>query len=161
MIETIAYFAGSFYRKPELVVYMEQWQTIGNYCTSRWLRTDHEVDFQEEVDQLAYGSEGHQFALEDIDDILRAELLVFFSSANNASKGRGGRHTEFGIALGRSIPIVLIGEPECAFHATVPSALRFKDFDDFMKDVMSQAGEVEYHLGSYRRMHRHVTSYLG
>jgi nucleoside 2-deoxyribosyltransferase len=130
----IAYFAGSFYRKPELLNYAHQFEAYGNFCTSRWLKTDHEVDFQDDRDNLTFGGYGYTFAQEDVDDIVRAELLVFFSSANHASKGRGGRHTEFGIALALEKPIIIIGDRECAFHSMTSNNWAYNDWDHFEGD---------------------------
>ena len=131
--DIVAYMAGSFGRKPELVEYMKEWEAGGNFCTSRWLKNEHEVDFQQDADALEYGGYGQNFAIEDVDDIARAECVIFFSSADSTSKGRGGRHTEFGITLGMNKPIFLIGRPECAFHAMVRPECRFRDWENFVE----------------------------
>lgn len=161
MIDIIAYFAGAFGRKPELIEYMKEWHELGHFCSSAWLKNEHEVDFQDDLDALAYGGYGHQFALEDLDDIYRAECTVFFSSAGTDLKGKGGRHTEFGVNLGRSKPLILIGAAECAFHATVPDDLRFESWDEFIDDIKAENGTVQYHIGAYRTHMRKLTTYLG
>lgn len=131
MNNLVAYFAGSFNRKPELLEYLREFEAAGNYCTSRWLKNDHELDFQDDRSKLNYSGFGFTYALEDVDDIVKSECIIFFSSANHPSKGRGGRHTEFGIGLALGRPIFIIGERECAFHSMTRDELCFKDWDDF------------------------------
>jgi hypothetical protein len=153
--QIIAYFAGSFGRKGELQTYRRWWEEAGNICTSRWLATDHEVDFQDDVDQLRYEGEGYNFAIEDVDDIRRSEAVVFFSSKNHESKGRGGRHTEFGICLGLELPVFLIGEPECAFHATVQPHRRFADWSDFANNYAAVATTVLNYREAIRPLYKY------
>jgi hypothetical protein len=146
----IAYFAGSFNRKPELLEYLEQFEADGNHCTSRWLKGEHEVDFQEDRSKLNYGGYGFEFAQEDVDDITRCELVVFFSSANHESKGRGGRHTEFGIALALGRPLVIIGERECAFHSMTQDEWSYEDWSAFNKDTENVNWLIESYRASIR-----------
>lgn len=150
--EFIAYIAGSFNRKPELINYMHEFEADGCHCTSRWLKSAHEVDFQEDVDKLAYDGFGYQFACEDVDDIVRAEAVIFFSSANHASKGRGGRHTEFGIATALCRPLFIIGERECAFHSMTTNNLVFEDWDHFRmpRSIETVSTVIESYRASIR-----------
>jgi len=127
------YFAGSFSRWDELKQYMNELEAAGHKCTSRWLygtKEDHQVDVTTD-EELSPSGPAFQFAVEDLEDIDEADAVVFFSSRDSTSKGRGGRHTEFGYALGEK-PIFIIGRRECAFHALVPDVQKFHGFTDFM-----------------------------
>jgi len=128
------YFAGSFNRKQELQKYMYKMHEQGHDVTSRWLKTDHEVDISEK-EELSPDGQATIFAREDIEDLCEADGVVFFSSADHVAKGRGGRHTEFGYALAIHRPIFLIGRRENAFHALIPERNVFKDFIAFMANI--------------------------
>jgi nucleoside 2-deoxyribosyltransferase len=128
------YIAGSFPRKDALKAYAEELVLHGHECTSRWLVTAHEADVSKE-DELSPSGPGYVFAQEDIEDIDRADAMIFFSSSQDGQKfgnGRGGRHTEFGYALGTNVPIFLIGDRENAFHSRVPDHRKFYDFRSFV-----------------------------
>jgi hypothetical protein len=145
----ILYFAGSFSRKPELLVCMAEFEAQGHTCTSRWLKTDHEDDVTSD-DELAPGGPAEDFALEDIDDIGSAEGLLFFSSRDHEAKGRGGRHTEFGIALATQKPIFFIGRREQAFHALVPSFWMYDDFEQFIGDLENVQDHIDEFKATWR-----------
>lgn len=138
------YFAGSFNRKPELQEYIKELNEEGHTCTSTWLVQPHEADVSS-VTELAQDGPAFQFATEDIADILDADALVFFSSADHEAKGRGGRHTEFGIAWQAQKPIFLIGRRENAFHSLVPDERMFFDFRSFIQGLgLVEAIMMEY-----------------
>jgi nucleoside 2-deoxyribosyltransferase len=86
----------------------------GVVVTSRWIEGNHEIERDasgEDADR-----ERQRFAEEDLEDINRADVLVIFSPREHFRTGRGGRHVEVGYAIGRGIPIVLVGERENVFH---------------------------------------------
>jgi hypothetical protein len=70
--------------------------------TSRWIHAHHSVG-----EQLA--------CLEDIEDIQKADALLFFSEPP-LQYTKGGRHVEFGIALILSKKMWVIGSKENVFH---------------------------------------------
>jgi nucleoside 2-deoxyribosyltransferase len=70
--------------------------------TSRWIQSHHNVG-----EQLA--------CLEDIEDIRKADAILFFSEKATEYM-KGGRHVEFGIALALSKTIWVIGDKENVFH---------------------------------------------
>jgi hypothetical protein len=130
------YFASSFARKPEIVRYAKALNGFGNEVTSRWLFTPHEADVTQEDELNPEVGPALQFAREDVQDIMEADAVVWFSSTTSdgqqLSKGRGGRHTEFGLALAFAKPIYLIGMRENAFHAFVPNKRIFYSFNSFI-----------------------------
>lgn len=125
------YFAGSFKRQEELRADIVRLEVAGHQCTSRWLSGDHEVDVTTD-DDLSPQGPAYKFALEDIEDILNSDAIVFYSSADHDAKGRGGRHSEFGIAWALDKPIFLIGRRENAFHSLAPDVCKFHDFHSFI-----------------------------
>lgn len=139
------YFAGSFKRRAELIGYMEELEAVGHVVTSRWLKSEHEVDVITDA-ELSPDGPAYRFAQEDIEDVQDADALVFFSSAGFEYKGRGGRHTEFGLAIGIHKPILFIGKRECAFHALVPDRNLFLDFRQFMIGLEYVIDEVKLQI---------------
>lgn len=100
------YLAGRFERGTEIDPLADELRAMGHTCTSTWLeratlRRPHES--------------WEDAAAEDIRDIDRADMIVMFTEPGVYS--RGGRHTEFGYALGSGKICVLVGEAENVFHA--------------------------------------------
>jgi nucleoside 2-deoxyribosyltransferase len=90
--------------------------------------------FQVEARWLAEGTESPtaemmaQHAQHDLDDIKDADVVVVYNPTDYYHYGTGGRHVEFGYALGTGKPIVLFGgRPSNVFH-TLPSVYQAPDF---------------------------------
>jgi len=123
---TAYYLAARYGRRLELVEYADQLRELGHQVTSRWLEGQHQADTLE-VDA---GGEVHQvpeiacrFAEEDVEDVTFADVVVAFSEPPRSSASRGGRHVEFGMALGWVLAVdggrrrvVVIGQRENVFH---------------------------------------------
>jgi hypothetical protein len=113
------YLAARFERRLELCGYRATLQAAGYHVTSRWLDTG---------DEFADGP--RQNAELDVIDLLAADTLIAFTEAPGVGSTRGGRHVEFGIALGVSVVsatfrprgyakqyrILLVGPRESVFH---------------------------------------------
>jgi hypothetical protein len=54
--------------------------------------------------------------LRDFTEVLRSDIMIFFSNPPDVPTIRGGRHVEFGIALASSVLICVIGPKENIFH---------------------------------------------
>jgi hypothetical protein len=53
----------------------------------------------------------------DLEDLRSANLCLAFTEPADASdRGRGGRHTELGIALGLGQSVAIVGPVEHVFH---------------------------------------------
>lgn len=126
------YIAAAYPRKLEMQDYVQQLHDAGIVCTSTWIIT-FGIDVAQ-PDALAAGGNASVVADEDIQDIGRAEAFMFFSSVGSEHQGRGGRHTEFGIALMLQKPIFIIGAREHVFHSLVPDNQVFEDFDAFYEE---------------------------
>ena len=105
------YLAGRYSRRGELLGYRSNLLDIGHEVTSRWLDGNH----QAADDRLIQGSESTQFANEDFRDVITSDLLIHFTEPPRSQRSRGGRHVEFGIALGRMLRVWIVGPCENVF----------------------------------------------
>jgi hypothetical protein len=111
------YLAARYSRHPELQGYADQLRALGYEVTSRWINGDHQISDA----GLAESGEGtvaerERFALEDFEDLTNADICISFTEAPRSSYSRGGRHVEFGIALGLEISCIVVGPRENIFH---------------------------------------------
>lgn len=100
------YLSAKFERRDELNGYRNELEAAGIEVTSRWL-SDSTPELTDEAWRL--------LATKDVEDIGRASGLVLFSEAGHP--GGGGRHVEFGVALGLQKRMVVVGQPENLFHS--------------------------------------------
>jgi nucleoside 2-deoxyribosyltransferase len=103
------YLAAAYARRAELLGYRRQLEAIGHRVTSQWVLGLHEA-------QEGDWSQWARFAEDDLYDIDRADLLVAFTEPSDTGPTRGGRHVECGYALGRGIPLVIVGHRENVFY---------------------------------------------
>ena len=124
------YLAARYSRRLELCGYREQLQALGHVVTSRWLDGSHQISdsgqpIGEHGEALAEGDDGSNseaaanlrtlFAQEDLEDVKAADLLVAFTEPPRSTASRGGRHVEFGVALGMGKLLLVIGYRENIF----------------------------------------------
>jgi nucleoside 2-deoxyribosyltransferase len=107
------YMAAQYQQKEEIKAYADQAQAGGIEVTSRWLLEPHAPNAQ-----MAAVTEDdlESYAINDLADIDRADMFVFFSLSDQTPFKRGGRHVEFGYALAKSKPILVVGPKENIFH---------------------------------------------
>lgn len=114
MIGYRVYLAGRFSRRDEFNDYARQLRLRNFTVDARWLVEKHEW-YGEDSDAAIAAAE--QFARDDVEDVLRSDfVLVFTERPNPGGRNRGGRHVEYGIAVGQGKDIVVIGDPENVFH---------------------------------------------
>lgn len=106
------YLAASYSRRQEMVHHAAAvLREAGLEVTSRWIDGSHELDDSATVEDRA------RLAMEDLEDVVRADVVLSFTDGpQSAGKGRGGRHVELGIALALGKRVLLIGPPENVFH---------------------------------------------
>lgn len=116
------YLAGKYSRKQEFLGYAAELVSLGHDVVSSWLWTSLD-DPQAKAVELATESipqeEGEYFAGKDLADLYSADLMIIFTEPARAEgKDRGGRHVEFGYALGmdRDIDIIVVGPRENVFY---------------------------------------------
>lgn len=87
--------------------------------------------------------ERRRFADEDFCDLGSASVLVCFTEEPRTTNSRGGRHVEFGIALGMGKPCVVVGPYETVFHC-LPWVERVDSVDDVIQYLyeLEAAGPV-------------------
>lgn len=75
----------------------------GHHCTSTWIKNEFlptESHTMEERMSIAF---------EDVEDVLSSDVLALVAGAEKYS---GGKFVEAGIAMGRGIPVIVIGRRE-------------------------------------------------
>lgn len=101
------YVAAKFEDRIWLKWLREKLQERGVVVTSRWLdypdSPDIEKDWPDE-------------ALKDLHDIDAADAIVCFNLEHMRGMTRGGRHVEFGYAIGKGKHLILVGKKENVFH---------------------------------------------
>ena len=117
------YLCASYARRDELLGYRDDLIALGHDVTSRWLTGEPEPG----DDGINIGgdvAQRPQFALDDYADICASDLMIAFTEPPRSPFSRGGRHVEAGIALGREIPLWVVGPVENVFYA-LPDVVRF------------------------------------
>jgi hypothetical protein len=123
------YLAARYSRKNEIKALVPLFGAHGISVGSRWL---HETS-PPEVTLLEVTPEFCQeTALVDLEDIEAADMLVFFAEDPLVGTPRGGRHVEFGFALGIGKRIAVIGGPENIFHH-LSQVVHYPDVKSFLE----------------------------
>lgn len=97
------YLAARYSRRTEMQEIAERLRKYGCIVTSRWIEGRHD------------GMPDKQCAEEDVRDVIAADVLISFTNEPRTPT-RGGRHVEFGIALHRSMRLIIVGPREHVFH---------------------------------------------
>ena len=98
-----------------------------------------EEDGYEETKAEPAGSEKlAAYALRDIEDVARADILVLFSE-KAGSGSRGGKDVEFGVALALGKPLIVLGGPQQIFHH-LPQVYHISD----TKQLQTVLDELEF-----------------
>src|SRR5262249_15597475 len=98
------YLAAHYERAAEMRGIRDILTDLGYRVTSRWIDQKEQDEALGEKELTENPEQGTRFALIDIDDITAADTMVHFTGA-----GRGGRHTEFGIAIAMNMTLVIVG----------------------------------------------------
>lgn len=118
--ESVAYLCARYSRFPEMQGYRDQLRAIGIRVQARWVDGEHE-----KIDGIATREQSRQFALDDVEDLIAADIVISFTENPEApakGRARGGRHVEFGMAWMRkilgeaNIRLIVIGHRENVFH---------------------------------------------
>ncbi len=133
------YIAARYDRRSEMNGYADWLRGIGFIVNCRWLTGSHQLHPGAEQLDKPSGFENQPdgitvlarpFAEDDLEDIRQADILVLFSESPELSQTkRGGRHVEFGIALGLGKLLVVIGPRENVFHC-LEKVARFDTWTD-------------------------------
>lgn len=144
------YFAARYSLHPQMRLYAEQLERLGYKVTSRWIYGGHDtVDANHDEDKQRY-------AEEDLEDLLLADIIVSFTedpSTQVPGRARGGRHVEFGIAIGMNhyvsnfkvIDTVVIGYRENAFH-WLPDVEFYPTWEEYLTVAAQQQKERTHNV---------------
>lgn len=116
------YLAGSWLRRDEIRKYADELKSIGIEITSRWLYSHGECTSLEEE---------YSDALEDLDDIRKADALILFTSGPAGGYQTGGRHFETGYAWAKGLDLFIVGPRENIFHNLVSNFNVSENWEDF------------------------------
>ena len=119
------YLASKFARRDEMRAIALDLERTGFAVTSRWLASTAPLT----PDDLDPAGLGGQLAVMDFEDLKMSDLCVAFTEEEKqTSRGRGGRHTELGMAIGLGIEVMIVGPREHVFHA-LPIIRQFPDWE--------------------------------
>lgn len=128
---TKIYLAARYSRHPEMQSYAAQLGELGHTIVSRWILGDHDLRAKGESDSFQWMQ---VWANEDLDDLSRSQLAIFFTEGENPpGRARGGRHVEYGYAMAHAKRILVVGPRENVFHYLLPENRVFATFDDCLK----------------------------
>ncbi len=142
------YLAARYGRRLELVDYRADLASRGIEVTSRWLNGQHQIGDK----GIPIGEDGAQlveegaadvaadlrehFAIEDMGDVLAADVLVAFTEPPRSNASRGGRHVELGMALAAGKRVVVIGPRENLF-CYLPPVRVYSDWPAYLSTLDS------------------------
>lgn len=125
------YLASRYSRNQELKQYKAALEEHGHVVNSRWLEgyeqrhgTENAELVEQHRDLSPIPEIGRLFAEDDVEDVLESEAIICFTEQTEGASSRGGRHVEFGIALGFNLlvflefskRIIVIGPRENVFY---------------------------------------------
>ncbi len=113
------YLAARYSRHPQMRRCRDALTALGHVVTSRWIDC-HNGALPDSLDHAALNGDpaaGTAFGQADVADLARADTVISFTTAEGG--GKGGRHVEFGLALGLGKHLVIVGPRENVFH-TLP-----------------------------------------
>jgi hypothetical protein len=123
------YLAAAYARQAEMQGVRDALTELGHEITSRWIdRTTEPPGGMGAVELFTDPAAGIGHAREDLADIDAAEAVISFTGSGT----RGGRHTDFGYALGKGKYLVLAGTREHIFHSLVDEW--YPDFSTLMRE---------------------------
>ena len=137
------YLAARFSRREELRGYAGQLRADGPVVDVRWLSEEHDLPVG------APPEAGVRFALDDFEDLAASDAIVSFTEEPGKALGggaRGGRHVEFGVALGflratvgayGPSRLLVVGWRENIFHY-LPDVEFFETWDEARRALSTE-----------------------
>lgn len=123
------YLSAQFEDAPVLRDARARLAALGYTVTSRWLDAGTAVPATAQTSDAGAGERLAAIAVQDLDDIRAADVVVVYNPAEACAIGRGGRHVETGFALALDKPIVIVGARGNVFH-WLPSVAIVKDWTE-------------------------------
>jgi hypothetical protein len=127
------YLAAQYARRDELRAYRYILENhLGIEVTSRWLDEKEPLNSQMGQHPEYFYVETATFDLEDVD---KADAVIFFSENPLVGVPRGGRHVEYGYAFKGGKTIFVVGPKENVFHY-IGKVHHFDTFEDLAKQLL-------------------------
>lgn len=112
------YLCSRYGRRKEMLRRKKTIEEMGHVVTSRWIEGDHEAASVESKTASLPTLEAQKFAKADLFDLKDSDVIICFTERADSPHGRGGRHVEFGLALGTAhMRIIVIGPTENVFYS--------------------------------------------
>lgn len=128
------YLASGFNRRRTLQIVEKLMEDRGIYNTASWIHlTDRPSRADDDWPQFA-----REIALKNMDDLARAEAVYVDTAGIRVDNG-GGVHTELGYALGKGLPVYIIGKPSKNSFQHLPESFGLKTYEsweDYLIDVL-------------------------
>lgn len=131
------YLAARYSRHDEMRGVRDVLTALGHRVTSRWIDCHggkYPGSFTPE--QLNYDP-GYCSAIarDDYTDLAAADVVISFTSPDGG--GKGGRHVEFGLALGLGKRLIVVGPRENVFHTLYPEVEHYSDWSHLVVALTS------------------------
>jgi len=98
------YIAARFSRITEMKEFADRLAAAGHEITARWVYGGEEGLTLEEISDL------------DVEDVVKADMVLSWTEPEGSYNRGGGRHTEFGIGMALNKHLWLVGPREQIFH---------------------------------------------
>ena len=135
------YLAARYSRRSQMQMYADELWRAGHSITSRWIKEPHCLGLDEDDDNLEPELAG-KFAMEDVNDLRAADVVIAFTEEPAANWTRGGRHVEFGIAVEAGKNVYVVGPRENIFYA-LPQVKHYPTWSELYRDVFSSKREKQ------------------
>ena len=134
------YLAARFSRRHEAHALGKELQKLGHVIVSRWTKPDSDHVVPVGQSAQAADAERCRFALEDCEDVRNCDWCISLMETPR-NNSRGGRHIEFGYALGLGKRMTIIGPRETVFHH-LPCVEHFDSVEDFLRHIKADGEGV-------------------
>jgi len=132
------YLCARYGRRLEMTDIARQLIAYGNNIVSSWI-----YPALEDMDRLATPTQQGEFAAVDLTEIRRADTFICFTECpTDIAHHRGGRHVEFGYALGLGIDCVIIGPRETWFHS-LPQVQQWDTWEEFLRSEETEMTDAD------------------
>jgi hypothetical protein len=137
------YLAARYSRNDEMRGVRDVLTALGYEVTSRWIDL-HDGELEASFTPEVLNDDPERCAIlgqHDVDDLMAADTVISFTNAGGG--GKGGRHVEFGLALGLGKRLIVVGPREHIFH-TLPQV---EHYPDWPRLVMALSPYAPYRKG--------------
>lgn len=124
------YLAARFAARPQMREYAAQLTALGFRVTAHWIWVEGDP-----TESVVAPAERTAAALQDVGDLMASHMVIAFDGdPADPNTERGGRHVEFGMAVGFGKTLVYVGERRHVFHY-LPSVLHYPTWADLLAQL--------------------------